>query len=124
MKLDHDCVRETLLSIEENELTTEYRMITLLKNPRLDQFSPDIIFHVLQTLESAGFIRGEEIKLPGGNFNFVIKEMTWQGHAFLDNIRDDAVWKEVNELSSKFESVSLNVLAETAASLLKERLGN
>lgn len=43
--------------------------------------------------------------------------LTWSGHIFLDNIRNDTIWNAVKEKSKKIGKVSITALASAAGGL-------
>jgi len=46
-----------------------------------------------------------------GSSGFLVRKITWKGHDFLANAKNDTVWKKVmNEAKEKGSSVSLVVL--------------
>jgi hypothetical protein len=50
--------------------------------------------------------------------------LTWDGHEFLDSIRDDSVWSAVKKrLAPIGGSVSIGVLRAVAVEVVKSRLG-
>jgi len=56
-----------------------------------------------------------------------ISSITYQGHQFLDNIRDDNVYTKTKSILSTFKSVSIEIFSETASkvitSLISKQLG-
>ncbi|MGJ0374890.1 DUF2513 domain-containing protein, partial [Listeria monocytogenes] len=50
----------------------------------------------------------------GSKYDVSIESITWQGHLFLDNIRDNESWKKVKQIADKVASASLLVTAELA----------
>ena len=54
----------------------------------------------------------------------IASAMTRYGHGFLDEIRDDGVWKKTKEESSKVGgSLSLEMLKELAKAVVRVSLG-
>lgn len=124
MKLDRDCVRQLLLSTEE--LPYEY-MLTLddfNENEDLSKFGFESCIYVTEKLIEAGFINGKVTYADNGVYDLRIKSLTWDGHQFLDNIRDDGVWKSAKQVTSKFSSVSLSMLGTIAASIISKMISN
>lgn len=76
------------------------------------------IFYTAQKLGEAGYIDFERYKA------FIedspIKAITWDGHAFLDNVRDTDVWKKTKSATSKVASVSINILSQVASGILTQ----
>ncbi|WP_423748462.1 DUF2513 domain-containing protein [Bacillus cereus] len=49
--------------------------------------------------------------------------MTWDGHQFLDNIREKSIWEATKIKAATLGSVSLPTLSELAKSYIAEKLG-
>jgi hypothetical protein len=53
-----------------------------------------------------------------------IHRLTWDGHEFLANAKNDTIWKKVtSQAEEKGESISLFVLNQLLASATKKYLG-
>lgn len=46
--------------------------------------------------------------------------ITWKGHEFLDNIRDNDVWSRTKNIAKSVSSVSLSVLSNVASKVITE----
>lgn len=81
----------------------------------------DEIVYTLDKLIEAGYIKGV-IKKSDMDFNpkliATISSITWQGHEYLDNIRDDIVWNKTKKAFSKFTSASLSVVNKIATQVI------
>ena len=114
MKLNHDCVRDTLLYLESNlELNKSITLSTI----SIPKHSLEDITYTVQKLAEAEFLN---IKLfcYDNEYNCFISSISYKGHEYLDNIRDDGIWKETKKILSKFTSVSLSFTATVAAEVL------
>lgn len=124
MELNHDCVRDLLLAVEKhtnlNKHLDHYEILVL---PELKNYDDDTIIYTAQKLNEAGFINGNFDFYYDGKVHIAISSLTYDGHTFLDTIRDDVVWKETKKAASKFSSVSLSILLDIGTSYLKNRLG-
>lgn len=72
----------------------------------------------LTLLKDAGFIQG---KTPMDEI--IVSRLTWDGHEFLDNIRDPGIWARTLERIKPLQGVALAVIAEVAKSEIKKRVG-
>jgi hypothetical protein len=52
-----------------------------------------------------------------------ISRMTWEGHEFLDNIRDAGVWAKTKERLKGIPGIDLAVIAEIAKAEINKKLG-
>jgi len=122
VKLNQDCVRNLLLTIEEElSINEPLDAVRLQQKPRLQQYSLDDIVYTISKLKEAGFINADVLVTLDGT-DAIVSSLTYNGHLFLDNIRDDGVWKLTKQAASKLSSVSLNILAELASSYIKNKL--
>lgn len=116
-----DLVRELLLRIEAD--------------PRLDG-SHRILFQDVDEMGLSGRSYNEvayhlrllvEEKYVDGSAQVsgmpIVSRLTWQGHEFLDNIRDNGVWHKTKDRLSGLPSVALAIVSEIAKAEVKKRLG-
>lgn len=118
MKLNHDCVRSVLLAIEDTEFEDSIT-IDYLKN-KLNDFSEEEIIYTCLKLHEANYIEAITVPrlkshLPGINR---ILQITWDGHQFLDTIRDNEVWSTTKTVLSKVSSASLTFASSVASQVL------
>lgn len=125
VRLNQECVRDLLLAIEEHINIDPVYMSNLLdissKYLQLNgihKYEIDELVYTANRLKEAGYINGNEDVHEDENkifSDFWIISITWNGHKFLDTIRDNEVWSNTKDIISKFSSVSLS-LVETIAS--------
>jgi len=123
MKLDRDCVRDFLLYVEslghEQVVTSD----DLENISALSKYDVETITYTVEKLDEAGYLNVKFMRVLGGGSPFFVNSITWDGHHFLDNVRDDGIWKETKKITSKVASVSVGILSDVAASVLKKTLG-
>ena len=110
MKLIHDCIREVLLYIEDNQ---KYDDILNMSN-MTSKYSHEDICYTCEKLAEANFLKINKDLLG----NVLILNMTYNGHQFLDNIRDSKVWSNTKSVLSKFESVSIEIISKVASNVI------
>ena len=115
MKLNNDCVRGLLLYIESN---TSINSLIAVSQIEINDYTTDELIYTAMKLQEAGYIKAKISKFIDGSADVYVNELTWNGHKFLDNIRDDGVWKATKEKISKFSSVSLSIIENVAAQVL------
>ena len=119
MKLIHDCVRDVMLFLEDN-LTYEEYLYT--KKIKLNKYKTDDILYTLDKLSEAGFITTTGKTMDDDNF--YVTSITYNGHQFLDNIRDNTIWKKsLKKVSNFVGSASIEIISSVASSLIKSQLG-
>lgn len=113
MKLIHDCIRDVMIDIEENlglNRTVSSREIQI----RNSKYSHDDIYYTCQKLKEAGYLN-VEFFLDG---YAGVESMTYSGHLFLDNIRDNKVWSTTKSILSKFTSTSIGIVENVASQVI------
>jgi len=124
MKLNHDCVRDLLLAIESlPKGTVWYELPYLIENTNLKSkpYSIEEIAYTATCLTEAGFI----ITKPNNREPefYSVQRLTWNGHEFLDNIRDPEIWKQTKSTVSKVAGMSLVMLGDVAKNILFKHFG-
>ena len=121
MKLDHDCVRHLLLFVEES---LDYGDEIDTHSISIDNYTPEEITYTAEKLIEAGYLNGEPINFLGSDIpDILISSLTFNGHEFLDNIRDDKVWKKTKEVLSSHASSSLKIVNSTAIQVVTTLAG-
>lgn len=114
MILKHECVRATMLYLERN-LTLN----NIISSPQIEieHYSKEDVAYTIKMLKEAGFIKADycghdDIQI------YAISSLTWEGHQFLDNIRDNKVWTKTKSILSKFTSTSLQIISNVASQVI------
>lgn len=125
MKLNHDCVRDILMTIETELKVDACVLLTELnKHETLEKYSYDEVLYCSIRLREAGFIETVGTDLVGTVGRIPkIRGLTYEGHLFLDNIRDNSRWTKVKEKANSAGMAALNLLAALAESYAKKALG-
>lgn len=120
MKLNPDCIRDILITIEEN---TDYCNCwdfdaETVKHKPLSRYSLDeIVYHVSQCKKS-GLIDGCEIYM--GGIAGRVQDLSPYGHQFLADIRSDNVWNGIKAIAGKVGSTSLDAITQIASNVITE----
>ena len=128
MRLNHDYVRDILLYIEEKleyedpsnpAYHEEMFFGTLLTDSYFEKYDKQELNYALELLVKERFIdcEKEPYFVRGSLMNANIIGLTWNGHAFLDNIRNDTAWNAVKEKTKKVGSASIMAMAGAAGQL-------
>ena len=116
MKLNHDCVRDLLLYIEEN---SSYTDTIHLNSLTLKEYLTDDILYTADKLIEAGFLDCIRLRSLGSSKpDIKVKSITFEGHKFLDNIRDNKVWSTTKSVLSKFTSTSIGIVSDIASQVI------
>lgn len=119
MKLDFDCIRDVLLTLEKfpyGEVILSEQLYDDLKN-----YSPETISYSLLKLYEADYIEAHIPEIDGV-FPEVshIYDITFQGHEFLDNIRSNKIWVKTKSILSELGSGSIKFASQIAVGILTE----
>lgn len=124
MEINHDCVRELMLDIEKYILAdTTWGQDKLRTLPAWKTYGEDETLYCLARLIEADYVNANIRRGSGKIFDYYISSLTWTGHEYLDNIRDDGVWKSVKEKTKMLSGVSLQIMGGVALSVIKQKLG-
>ena len=94
MKRDFDLVRKLLAFFEDKPNDDPIEV------PQIDGYSEQEIKYHLVLMHEAGFLRCERVRSltdPERVIYVLPFELTWQGHEFLQSIKDDTVWRKLKE---------------------------
>lgn len=117
MKLNPDCIRAILLSVEES---TDCDSIFHYcrdenKHPQLAKYDHNEIYYHMRQCDMSGFFAGYT-PCDGGDL-VIIRDLTPAGHEFLANIRQESIWSNTKEIAGKIGSNSLSTLAQIAVNV-------
>lgn len=111
MKRDMDLARRILFEVE---LAGTYRdKLTL----HLDDYSSEQISYHTLLLSEAGLIEMEASSRHTAEFK--PKRLTWEGHEFLDAVREDKRWHEVKRIMGTVGGFVFEIAKPVAIELLK-----
>ena len=116
-----DLIRELLLKLEEfPKLPTEVFHITPdSQEVVVPGYSYDQLDYHISLICEAGFIdEGATSPMVGICF----RSLTWEGHDFLDSIRDPEIWSQTKEGVKKAGGFSLELLSALAKGLIKKKI--
>ncbi|GGJ86306.1 hypothetical protein GCM10007063_06020 [Lentibacillus kapialis] len=125
MELNHDCVRSVLIELEDKlTLNGHMHLAQLEKTDTFNTYGHDVSVYAILKLIEIGYLNGNH-KNADNELHFLsVSSLTWQGHEFLDNIRDNIVWSKTKDASKKLSgNVSITMLSRIANSVLDKMLG-
>ncbi len=116
MKRDLELIREILLAVEAANDPRGSPM------PEIDGTEPYVIAHHIGLLEEAGYVTAQNASTQDRrNFHWI--HLTWQGHEFLDALRDETVWKKVKaKVTSAGGSLSFELVKAIGIAAVREAL--
>lgn len=126
MKINHDCIRDILLYLEENlkiegHVFLSINLKTLQDN--LPEYSAEDVFYSVYNLHQIRFIEGRINNVSNMKMLFCeIENITYSGHRFLATIKPEPIWSKTKTIVSKIgvhtldfiEGVAHDVAVESA----------
>ena len=120
MKLNPDCIRDILLSVEKNATySNDVPEETLYKELAPKYSQEEILYHVRQCKHSGLFLN--VIHYFGG---FTIEDLSPHGHRFINDIRQDNNWKKTKDIAKNVGSFSLDVLKDISSQVITNLISN
>lgn len=123
MELNQEFVRSLLLFVESNDALKSPSEKELEDFTAKEGHSRDNLVYTIHRLLEAGFIKGDVKYASNKPMWLSISAITYDGHKFLDNIRDPKIWKATKKTSSKIASVSLDILSTISADIIQKVIG-
>lgn len=112
MKRDWELVRLILLEIEKIPPNG------MLFPQQIKGFPPEVVSYHFKILKEAKLI------VADCDYWCVAKSLTWEGHEFLDRIRENSVWNKVGEMAvKKGLALSFEVIKELSKIAIKQIIG-
>lgn len=104
-----DLIRLILLKVEDDY------SCTALMNLKIDGYSAEAIAYNCQLAFEAGYLRDCNVQYADdGVWAFSVGSLTWEGHDFLDRIRDDSSWGKIKKAA---KDRGLPLIAETVGTI-------
>lgn len=93
MRRDMELVRKILFKIEESVDNVACH------NLKIEGYSMDQVAYHCSILYEGGYIYDYKAQYGGnGLYSFGVGRLTWEGHEFLDKIREDTIWKKTKDI--------------------------
>lgn len=116
MKLNPDCIRDILLTVEESPgVHPQIPYPCEEEYARLKSYSKDEVLYHIKQCELSYLVTKVSWFLGGA---CVVHDLSPNGHEFLANIRSDDNWTKTKEVASKVGSSSLDMLTKIAVSVV------
>ncbi|ACX82568.1 Uncharacterised protein [Aggregatibacter actinomycetemcomitans] len=117
MKRNWDLIRKILIKLEEKADSTSW-----LQDNEIKGYDTQTIAYHYKLLTDAGLIKSVDMSSMN-EISYAALSLTWQGHEFLDKIRNDSVWNKVKStVQSKSLDLSFDVIKQAATALIGSML--
>ena len=110
--------RKILFAIEEQYVDTA------LHNLKIPEYTMEQVAYHCKILKEAGLITNYKALFASNHIvGFGVGSLTWEGHDFLDKIREDTIWNKTKGLiKNKALPMTLDVVKEIATAVISETL--
>ena len=114
MKRDMDLCRKILFAIEEQYIDTA------IFDMKIENYSIEQIAYHCQILYDAGFISNYKAQYASNKiWSYAVGALTWEGHEFLDKIREDTIWNKTKDIIvKKGLPMALDIIKEIATGII------
>lgn len=120
MKRDMELIRKILFDLEERK---EKDFVGYYN---LEGYSTDEVEYHLELMVEKGLLKGKFV-YADGRMLFSSLKISWEGHDFLDSIKNDTIWKMIKdslkEKGLELGQVSFEILKEFIKIKMKQKLG-
>ena len=121
MKMNIDCIRDVMLTIEDQlEFGEQWTIDTL--HTLLPNYAEDELQYVCLKLHEGGYLNVLTINVLGCASPLVarIHDLTFAGHEFLETIRPKTVFEKTKSIAKNLGTQSLSAITQIATSVLPE----
>lgn len=123
MKLNLDCIRDILIAVESMDYSTVWKFDDLVNN--LPSYSDSELQYHCQKLTEAGFLDTLSVRTFTSPCEIcTIKDLTYNGHQFLANIRSNSNWNKTKEIAKSVGSESISAIRDIATSVITNIIQN
>lgn len=114
MKIDFDCIRDLLFTIEAK---TDYNNVVVFTSEDSyglnKNYSFNEVLYHLRYLDQAGMLYKAKPIMEG----MIIIDLTPEGHKFINEIRSDTNWDKTKDVATKAGVFTLEALKDIAVSV-------
>lgn len=127
MELNKECVRDILLKCEELLQMNDDGTMNTLQSGDLKEVLPDydlsVIKYSVLKMDEADLINARIISFDDSIVGeFLIIDITYFGHEFIEQIKDDNNWNKVKDVAKKVGSSSIDILLQIATGVLTNKI--
>lgn len=120
MKRDLDLIRTILLRLESMDVAAGHYVPVGPNELKIDGYSGEQVAYHIQLLKSGGFIR--ELGSKPSRYGLNYSGLSWEGHEFLDSVRDDKVWRDTRNAVNAIGGFTFRLVTDVAREVLTAKL--
>lgn len=118
MKRNMDLVRKILLEFSDREHGYVPERFSL------EGFSDEEVGYHCYLLNDAGLIVAADTTSRGDKTPTAMPiKLTWKGHEFIDNAKNESIWAQTKEVTNKIGDVSFSVWTSVLSKIVMKNLG-
>lgn len=126
MRLNYDCARSVLLTVEKSKtIDEELNLNPLTVETIFEQFpkyEDNELLYTIEKLKEVGYINAA-LQFAAGHFiDGAVSSITYSGHEYLDNIREPEVWRKVKAMLKNAGAITLPFISQAAQMLIGSQL--
>jgi len=124
MKFDPDCARDILLAVEASDCPKRKIILSELRDTLPSYGIDDLEYTCLKLFEAGmldiitGHVMGRQMLSVGR-----ILDITYTGHQFLENVRNEKVWNKTKKKAKAIGSFALDVISQIAVNVISSKIG-
>lgn len=123
MRLNPDCMRDILLVAEDQvPLNSSLSMGSLLSS--LPNYSKDELTYTCLKLNEGNLLNISKMNSDNAISVACISDITYEGHQFLENIRNQSTWETVKQKLSLLGSSSVPVIMSVASQVILNKISS
>ncbi|WP_416353901.1 DUF2513 domain-containing protein [Agrilactobacillus fermenti] len=116
MKLDPDCIRDVLLVVESSSsFSKQVGLDDFVHAGLLKKYDFESVMYHIRQANYSGLL--ENVKFTMGP-DVIIKDLSPEGHKFLNDIREDTNWNKTKSIAKKVGSFSLDTLKTVSSDVI------
>ena len=121
MKRDMDLVRDILLDVETKGQPTvgEQTIDIAIEGREIEEVQYHLWLLVEAGLIDAHLTTNPQVHTPT---RVRLRRLTWQGHEFLDTIRDPEIWKKTKQGTAAAGGFTLDLLKNLATGFIRKQI--
>lgn len=120
MKLNYDCIRDLLLTIEEKADDSSFDSSEIEEFATEYGYELNVVIYHIQRLKEAEFIEATISYGSNEIYNYYIDYITWDGHQFIDAIRPKTVWETTTKVSKELGVSTISSLSQIASNVVSQ----
>lgn len=126
MKLNPDCIRDVLICVEEIQVFDQHFGVSRVFLKEIYEFydnkySAEELYYTVVKLGEANLLKISVNRSIGG-ISVEIKDITYTGHEFVENIRNQNNWETIKEKATSIGSLAIPVIQNIASTFIANKL--